>query len=224
MKLDKYKAILLDVDGTLIDSNQAHALAWRDAFLEFGLAVGENTIRKKIGMGGDHLLPSVIGLSNETPLGKKIEKRRGEIFRSTYLPNLKAFPRAAEMLKFLRSTGKKLIVATSASEKDYEALMKQAGLSELVDGVTNSADAESSKPDPDIILAALKKSKVNHDEALMIGDTPYDVSASNKATVDIVAFTCGGWSVSELTGSISVYEGPGALLDKLQTERPTLGS
>lgn len=206
------RAILLDVDGTLIDSNDAHAQAWVDTGAEFGYEIDYERVRWLIGMGGDKVLPELTGLEEESAEGKKILDRRGVVFRDKYLPQLRAFPHARELLVRLRDDGYKLVVATSASEDDLKALLEQGGFDDIIDRATTSDDAEESKPAPDIVQAALKKAKVTADAALMLGDTPYDIGAARRAGVDIIAVRCGGWEDEELHGAVAVYDDVADLL------------
>ena len=205
-------AVLLDVDGTLIDSNDAHASSWLDALAEAGVPAAFGAVRGLIGMGGDHLLPTLTGLAKDTEPGVTISRRRGEIFRAKYLGELKAFPDARAWLERMRADGLKLIVATSASKSDLEGLLKQAGLDDLLTEFTTSDDAERSKPDPDIVTSALKLSGVSAHEAVMIGDTPYDLQAAAKAGVPAIAFTSGGWPAEKLTPALAVYDGTAHIL------------
>jgi phosphoglycolate phosphatase-like HAD superfamily hydrolase len=206
------KAVLLDIDGTLIDSNDAHASAWVEAGREFGYDIAFDRVRWLIGMGGDKVLPELTGLEEDSEKGKKILERRGEIFREEYLPKLKPFDGAHELLVRLRADGYKLVVATSASEEDLEALLKQGGLDDVIQKATSSDEADESKPAPDIIQAALKKGKVGPDEAFMLGDTPYDITAARRANVDAIAVRCGGWEDEELHGAIAIFDDPKDLL------------
>jgi phosphoglycolate phosphatase-like HAD superfamily hydrolase len=173
------QAVLLDIDGTLIDSNDAHARAWVDVGREFGHDIEFDHVRWLIGMGGDKVLPEVTGLREESETGARILARRGEIFREQYLPQLQPFEGTRELLEQLSKDGLKLVVATSASEEDLRGLLRQAGIEDLIDNAANSDDAEESKPAPDIVEAALRRGKVGPDEAVMIGDTPYDIGAKN---------------------------------------------
>jgi len=211
------RAVLLDVDGTLIDSNDAHAQAWVDVGKEFGYDIAFDYVRSLIGMGGDKVLPRVTGLEEESEEGKQILERRGEIFRSEYLPSLAPFPDARELLERMAAEGLKLVVATSASEKDLEALLEQAGIADLIDRSTNSDEADESKPAPDIIEAALKKAGVPAAETVMIGDTPYDVKAAERAGVRCIALRCGGWRDDDLEGAAAIYDAPAELLSKYRT-------
>ena len=206
------QAVLLDVDGTLIDSNDAHAWAWVDVGREFGYAIDFDEVRWLIGMGGDKVLPRVTGLEEASADGARVLERRGEIFRSKYLPSLRAFPGARELLERLRSDGRRLVVATSASEEDLEALLKRAGLEDIIGAATNADEADESKPAPDIIEAALKKAKAPPSACVMLGDTPYDIEAARRAGVATIAVTCGGWGHEDLAGAIAIYDDPGDLL------------
>jgi HAD superfamily hydrolase (TIGR01509 family) len=208
----KANAVLLDIDGTLIDSNDAHAHAWVDVGREFGHEIDYGHVRRLVGMGGDKVLPQVAGLEEDTDEGQRIKKRRGQIFRERYLPILKAFPGARELLERFRADGYALVVATSASKEDMNALLQQAGIQDLIEEKASSSDAEESKPDPDIVQAALKSADAKPGEAIMLGDTPYDVEASGRAGVRCVALRCGGWGDAELGDAVAVFDDPADLL------------
>jgi HAD superfamily hydrolase (TIGR01509 family) len=204
--------VVLDIDGTLIDSNDAHAQAWVDVGREFGHEIDFHRVRRLIGMGGDKVLPQVTGLEEKTDEGQRMKERRGEIFRERYLPKLQPFPRARELLERLREDGYALVVATSASKEDMDALLEQAGIHDLIEEKTSSSDADESKPDPDIVQAALESADARPDQALMLGDTPYDLEASGRAGVRCVALRCGGWGDADLRGAVAVYDDPADLL------------
>ena len=208
----KANVVVLDIDGTLIDSNDAHAHAWVDVGREFGHEIDFHHVRRLIGMGGDKVLPQVAGLEEDTDEGQRMKERRGEIFRERYLPTLKAFPDARALLERFRDDGYALVVATSASKEDMDALLEQAGIQDLIEEKTSSSDAEESKPDPDIVQAALKSADAKPGEAIMLGDTPYDVQASGRAGVRCVALRCGGWDDGDLGGAVAVYDDPADLL------------
>jgi HAD superfamily hydrolase (TIGR01509 family) len=207
------RVVVLDIDGTLIDSNDAHAHAWVDVGREFGIDIDFGHVRRLIGMGGDKVLPQVAGMEEESETGQRIKERRGEIFRERYLPTLQPFPRARELLERFRADGYALAVATSASKDDMDALLKQAGIRDLMDEKTSSSDADESKPDPDIVQAALESADAEPEEAIMLGDTPYDVEAAGRAGVRCVALRCGGWGDADLGDAVAVYDDPADLLE-----------
>jgi HAD superfamily hydrolase (TIGR01509 family) len=216
-------AVLLDVDGTLVDSNDAHAQAWVKAFAEAGIAVDSTQVRRSIGMGGDKLMPAVSGLSEESPQGRRIAERRREIFTSEFLPHLEPFRDADRLVAALRARGLSVVAASSAKKDELRHLLTIAGAASLLDGATSSDDAEESKPDPDIVQAALRRAGARASEAVMIGDTPYDIEAAARAGVRTVAFRCGGWGDEELRGAVAVYDGPWDLLARLD-DSPLGGS
>ena len=211
----RVSAVLLDVDGTLVDSNDAHAEAWVRALADAGIAVALVDVRRLIGMGGDKLLPAICGVSHDSPEGQRISNRRGDIFASEYLPNLVAFRDAHQLVAALKERNLTAVAASSAKEDELRRLLKIAGALSLLDGATSSDDVEDSKPDPDIIQAALKLAKASPREALMIGDTPYDIEAAERAGVHTIAFRCGGWDDASLRGAVAIYDGPWDLLAHL---------
>lgn len=210
------RAVILDVDGTLIDTNDAHAHAWVDVCHEFGHEVAFGEVRRMIGMGGDRVLPSLTGLEEASETGEKMKERRGEIFRERYLPSCRPFPRARELLERFRDDGMQLVVATSASKDDMAALLEAADVAELIQAKTSSSDAEKSKPSPDIVEAALENAGCAPSEAVMLGDTPYDVEASGRAGVRCVALRCGGWDDDALSDAVAIYQDPADLLENYE--------
>jgi HAD superfamily hydrolase (TIGR01509 family) len=210
-----FKAILLDIDGTLVDSNDAHAHAWVAAFAESGVTVDFARVRRCIGMGGDKLMPEVSGIAEDSPQGHRISQRRGEIFTTEWLPRLRPFRDVNRLVAALNARGVRLVAASSAKKTELRALLELAGVASMLDGATSSDDAEESKPDPDIIEAALKQAHAGPGEAVMIGDTPYDVEAAARAGVAAIAFRCGGWRDEDLTGAIAIYDGAWDLFARL---------
>ncbi|HSN87985.1 MAG TPA: HAD family hydrolase [Thermoanaerobaculia bacterium] len=208
-----YRGVLLDVDGTLVDSNDAHADAWVRALREHGHDVTFETIRPLIGMGGDNLLPAAVGLENDSEEGKKIGERRGEIFKEL-LPSITAFPGTRDLVLLLRNNGFKLAVATSAPDKEVDPLLEIAEVRDLLKIQTSADDAENSKPDPDIIRAALGKLGLPARETVLLGDTRFDIEAAGKAGVKVIALRCGGAPDAELAGALAVYEDPEDLVER----------
>lgn len=207
--------VIFDVDGTLVDSNAAHASAWLDALKEFGFSeVSYETIRKMIGMGGDKILPDVTGLAEHDDRGEKLLQRRKQIFLEKYLPQLKPFPMARELVERVKQEGMLAVVASSANKKELQPLLRIARVDELIDATTSSDDAEESKPAPDIVQAAVAKSGLKAAQLIMVGDTPYDVQAAKGAGVPIIAVRCGGWGDRDLAGAVAVYADPEELLQQ----------
>ncbi|MDB4948922.1 MAG: hydrolase, haloacid dehalogenase-like family [Gemmatimonadetes bacterium] len=220
--MSRPRAAILDVDGTLIDSNDAHAAAWVDAGREAGHEIAFDRVRRLIGKGGDKVLPELTGIQEDSPEGKRITERRGEIFRTRYLPELRPFPHARALLLRMKADGLALVVASSASSEDLGLLLDQAGVHDLIEEKTSSSDADESKPDPDIVQAALAGARVRPGEAVMLGDTPYDVESAGRAGVRCVALRCGGWDDAGLEGAVAIYDDPADLLRRYD-ESPFAG-
>jgi phosphoglycolate phosphatase-like HAD superfamily hydrolase len=209
-------AVILDVDGTLVDSNDAHAHAWVDAFAEHGITVPFEKVRRAIGMGGDKLMPHVAGVEEDSRAGRGISERRASVFKNKYLPGLRPFPRVRELLERFRTDDWTLAVASSAKKDELQPLLEIAGVADLIPARTSSDDAERSKPDPDIVQAALREVGTPADHAIMLGDTPYDVEAATRSRVRIVGVECGGWSREELRGAAAVFASPADVLARYE--------
>lgn len=207
------QAVILDVDGTLVLSNDAHAQSWVDAFAEYGYHISFEQVRPLIGMGGDQVIPRMVpGLNKEEGDGKKISERRKELIIEKYGPKLEAAPGARELVQRMKQQGLKLIIASSATSQELEILLKAAQVDDLLNEATTSSDAEASKPEPDIVEAALSKLQVQPDAVLMLGDTPYDIQAANAAGVGTIAVRCGGFEDAQLKGAKAIYNDPADLL------------
>lgn len=205
--------VILDVDGTLVDSNDAHATAWIIAMEKNGYKVPFDKVRPLIGMGGDKVLPETIGVQKDSEEGKRISQRRKEIFKERFLPNLRSFPGAKELLEEMRKRGLKLTVASSADKDELEPMLNLVGATDLIEEETSSKDAKQSKPDPDVMQVTLERAGLPPDAMLMIGDTPYDIEAAKKVGVRTIAFRSGGWSDADLAGAIAIYDCPADLLE-----------
>ena len=208
-------AVLFDVDGTLVDSNDAHAYAWVQAFSDEGVEVPFGAVRRRIGMGGDKLMPEVSGIEEDSTQGAAIAARRATIFRERFLPGLQPFRGAGQLVAAIAARGLTVVAASSAKRDELEPLLEVAGANHLMDDKTSSDDAEASKPDPDIVHAALVKAGARPADAIMIGDTPYDIDAARRAGVAVIAFRCGGWADADLSGAVAIYDGPWDLLARL---------
>jgi phosphoglycolate phosphatase-like HAD superfamily hydrolase len=211
------RTVLLDVDGTLIDSNDAHARAWVDALRAHGYVVPFEQVRPLIGMGGDKLLPELTGLDRESGEAERIGATRSGLFLDRELPALRGTRGARALLERLLERGLELVVATSAKSDEVRALLEQAGVADLIELASSADDAERSKPDPDIVRAALRLSGSQAAHSILIGDTPYDIEAATRSRVPTVALRCGGWWSDEaLGGAVGIYDDPGQLLEQME--------
>ena len=205
--------VLLDIDGTLIDSNDAHARAWVDSLRAHGYIVPFEQVRPLIGMGGDKVLPMLTGLDPDSGEADRIAATRSELFLERELPTLRPTRGARALLEHMLGVGLELTVATSAKEDEVRALLEQAGVSDLIQLASSADDAERSKPDPDIVQAALRLSRSQAAHSAMLGDTPYDVEAAARARVPAIALRCGGWwDDAAFAQAAAIYDDPADLL------------
>ena len=219
--LAEVEAFLFDLDGTLIDSNAAHADTWAQAFREHGIACDAADVRPLVGVGGDKLLPQLAHVTEDSSEGRAIAARKKVLFNER-LPDLAPMPGARALLAYLHDLKKEIVVATSADDNDMRALLGQAGVADLIPLHTSKDDASQSKPDPDIVEAALKRAGSSPSRTLMIGDTPYDVEAARRAGVKSIALRCGGhWSDADLSGAVAILDNPAALLTYWQQAAAT---
>jgi len=211
------RTVLLDIDGTLIDSNDAHARAWVDALRTHGYVLPFEEVRPLIGMGGDKLVPKLTGLDPESGEAHRLSETRSALFLKRELPTLRPTKGARALLERLTSIGMELVIATSAKADEVQALLAQAGVADLIPLASSADDADRSKPDPDIVQAALGMSRSLAAHSAMVGDTPYDVEAATRARVPSIALRCGGWWDDEsLRGASAIYDDPAALLVRLE--------
>lgn len=207
------EAVLFDVDGTLVDSNDLHAAAWLEAFRHFGIVLPYDTIRGQIGKGGDNLIPSLLPPHIVERLQEEIESFRSDLFRRAYLPKARPFPGSADLLKHLHDDGTKLVLATSSKQAELDFHIDRLGCRDLLTATTSRDDVDHSKPCPDIFQAALDKVRpLNGGEAVVVGDTPWDIEAAAKLGVPAVAVRCGGFPEDQLGAAAAIYDGPHELI------------
>ena len=207
----RIRGVLLDVDGTLLDSNDAHAQSWVEIFRRHGFDIPFERVRPLIGKGGDKLLPELTRIDSESPRGKKLSDERRALFLERYLPALRPTRGARLLVEKLKASSLRLVIATSSGEKELQALLRQAGVADLIERATSSADG-ASKPDPDIVRAALEEGRLGPHDAVMVGDTPYDIEAAGRSAVRTIALRCGGWwDDAALSDAIAIYDDPAAL-------------
>jgi len=207
------KGTIFDVDGTLVDSNGAHAAAWQDALAEFGVSKRREEIRTLIGMGGDKLIGKLTGLDAKEQRARQLSAWRARRFREAYLPTIRPFPQVRELFERLRADGVKRAIASSAKRDELGPLLEIAGIDRLVDQVVSADDARASKPDADVFLAALDRLECERQRVRTFGDTPYDVEAARRAGLEIIAVRCGGWDDAHLRGAAVVLDDPAAVLE-----------
>jgi HAD superfamily hydrolase (TIGR01549 family) len=213
--MNMIKTVIFDVDGTLVDTVDMHAEAWQRALKEFGKEVEFSAVRKQIGKGGDQLMPVFLSQEELDQFGEELEKRRGEIFKQGYLPKTVAFPQVRELVERIQRDGKQVVLASSAKQEELDHFKKVTNIADLLEGETSADDAQKSKPEPDIFLAAMKEAgSPEPAEAIVVGDTPYDAIAAAKANLKTIGLLCGGFPEQSLkdAGCIAIYKDPADLL------------
>ena len=207
------KAAIFDLDGTLPDSVDLHALAWHEAMVKFGHDVSFEQARSQIGKGGDKLIPEFLSEEAQRDHGKELEEWRGKHFKSQYLPLVRPFSAVPDLLRRVRDAGLRVAIGSSAKKDELDKYLEIAGIADLVDAKTSSEDAEESKPAPDIFEIVLKKLGMEGSDAVAIGDSPYDAEAAGKAKIATIGVLCGGFTEDALrrAGCVDVYPGPAAL-------------
>jgi HAD superfamily hydrolase (TIGR01509 family) len=209
------QAVIFDVDGTLLDSVDMHAMSWVDAFHDYGHQVRFEEVRRQIGKGGDQLMPVFMTAEEIDKYGEALEAHRGMVLKERYLPLITPFRGVRALFERLRADGKQIALASSAREDELAIYRKIANIEGLIDVETSSDDAKRSKPYPDIFQATLERlGGGSPDRMIAVGDTPYDAEAAAKAGMRTIGLLCGGWSAEDLkrSGCIAVYKDPAELL------------
>lgn len=212
----KLKAIIFDIDGTLVDSNDLHAKAWQQAFAKFGKDVPREEIRGQIGKGGDLLVPDLLNGKEMRSFGDELRDYRKKLFVDEFIEQVKPFPGAGDVVRALAEKGFKIALASSAEEDEVDHYRKLLGVEQFIDASTSKDDAEHSKPSPEIFEAALGRLKTGPEEAVTVGDTPYDVLASHRAGLSIVAVLSGGFDKSDLKKAEFLLRDVGELPGRLR--------
>jgi HAD superfamily hydrolase (TIGR01509 family) len=208
-------AVIFDIDGTLVDSVDAHARAWQEAFRDFGHDLPFKEIRGQIGKGGDQLMPVFLTPAELAAKGKALEEHRSKIFKDRHLPKIEAFPGVRRLFERVREDGTRIALASSAKQDELLVYKRIAGIDDLVDVETSSDDAEKSKPHADIFEATLARlDGIDPADVIVVGDTPYDAEAASKAGLRTVGVLCGGFPESLLlqAGCIAIFRDPADLL------------
>jgi HAD superfamily hydrolase (TIGR01509 family) len=208
----RYTAVLMDLDGTLVDSNDAHAHAWVETLGRHGIEVAFERVRRMIGMGGDRVVEETAGWGRDEKKTEKLEDECARIFAERWLGSVKPLDGSRELVLRLRQEGYRLALASAAHEEVLQSLLEIAGIADLIGDAEKPPKPEASKPDPATIEVALSRVDVDRSRVVMFGDTPYDVEAARAAGVDVIGFTTGGYSAEALAGAVAVYRGPSDLL------------
>ncbi|MFL6247747.1 MAG: HAD family hydrolase [Thermoanaerobaculia bacterium] len=211
----KLAAILLDIDGTLIDSNDKHTDCWVEAFAHFGKQIPWGDIRRQIGKGGDLLVPDSLNAREMQTFGEPLKKYRGELWNEKYMHTVRPFPGAVDALRALHDRGVKLAFASSSNPDEVEYYVELLGVGDLLKGTTSKEDAELSKPSPEIFRAALERVKSDPARTLAVGDTPYDIVAAHRTPVPIAAVLCGGFPRETLTKAEFLFDDVPAMVKEL---------
>jgi HAD superfamily hydrolase (TIGR01509 family) len=209
------EAVVFDLDGTIVDSNDFHVEAWNRAFEHFGKQFPMAKLREHIGKGSDQYLPEFLSPKELETIGKDIDEYRSKLFRNEYLPRVQPFPKVRELFERIRADGKGIALATSSHADDVKTYTKKAQIDDLVDYQVTADDAGQSKPAPDVFEASLGKLKVSADRAVSVGDTRFDIEAGKKIGLRTIALLCGGAADEQIlrkAGAIAVYNDPADLL------------
>jgi HAD superfamily hydrolase (TIGR01549 family) len=211
------RAAIFDVDGTLVDSVDLHARAWEEAFAHFGKHVRLGDVRRQIGKGGDQLIPVFLSAYELDRHGEALERYRGELWRRAYMPRVRPFPLAAELLLRAKDAGLRVALASSGKADEVDWNRRLLGIEpSVLDGVTTADDAARSKPCPDIFEAALAATGAPPDRAIAVGDSPWDAISARRAGLRTIGMRCGGFAEEELrdAGCVAIYDDPVDLLTR----------
>lgn len=209
-------AVIFDLDGTLVDSNELHVASWEEAFRHFGKRFSLEQLREQIGKGSDQYLPEFLSAEEIKEFGKKLDEYRSELFTKNYRPRVKPFPKVRELFERIKADKKQIALATSSKSSESKVYKNLLHIEHLIDVETNADDAEKSKPCPDIFEVALQKlDDPAPNESIVVGDTRFDVEAALKTELKTIGLLCGGSSEEKLrkAGAIAIYRDPADLLE-----------
>ena len=210
------KAVFFDIDGTLVDSNEFHVVAWDEAFRKFRRSVPRHLLREQIGKGADLLVPSLFpGIAKAEQ--KTLSDAHSEIFKSRFLRQVQPFPAASELIHALHGAGKKVLLVSSSDKNEVEHYACLLAIEDVLSGTVSFYDVARTKPAGDLFAVALRKAKVETTDAIAVGDTPYDVEAAAKCDVRTIAVRSGGFTDQQLraAGPLTIAMDVGALFSEL---------
>ena len=207
------KAVLFDLDGTLVDSNDLHVRVWAQVLRDHHIHATDEAIHGQIGKGADLLVPA-LSPGVEEGMANALGEAHGAIFKASHLDHVKPFPSAHDLLASTKAAGRRVVLASSASQSELDHYIDILDARDIVDASTSIDDVATSKPAPDIFAVALKKVGVEPSEAIVVGDSPYDVEGAQRAGMQTVALRSGGFFDEELkaAGAAAIYDDATALL------------
>lgn len=209
---------VLDIDGTLVDTNYHHALAWYRAFRRHGIVLPVWRIHRHIGMGGDQLVAALTDEQTDRELGDQIREAEKGLYLEL-IDEVEPMEGSRELIADLRGRGHIVVLASSAKQEEVDCYLDLLDARELADAWTTSADVQATKPAPDLVNAALERVDGQASDAVMVGDTPWDVHAARGAGVDTIAVLTGGFAIEELreSGAVAVFESVAQLRAELDS-------
>ncbi len=208
------RAVLFDIDGTLVDSNDFHIMAWDEAFREVGATFDHQAIHDQIGKGADMFVPALMPHADKDEQ-EKLGEAHGKIFKSKYLDQVKAFPAARDLLLRVHEAGQKVVLASSASKEELDHYLDLLDVRDIVAASTSADDVENTKPAPDIFATALRKiAPLSASETIVVGDTPYDIEAAAKCGIAAIGLLSGKFpdTVLRQAGAVAIYDDVAGLL------------
>ncbi len=208
------KAVIFDIDGTLVDSVDFHAQAWQEAFAEFGKKIKYELVREQIGKGGDEILKTFLSKTEIEEFGEKLKEFRSNHFKTNYINRVMPFPKVRKLFECVKASGKRIAIGSSAHKEEVDHYLNLANVIDLVDVKTSSDDVDRAKPHADIFALVLDRLDLSADEAIVVGDSPYDSIAAKKLKLKTIGFLCGGFEQQKLidAGIIETYHDPADLL------------
>ena len=210
------KAIIFDLDGTLVDSVEYHAEAWVKAFKEYGYDFSHETLSQQIGKGSEFIVGDLLSSEEAEKLHSDIAQYRKQYYQDNLLEKVRPFPKVKELFEAIKADGIRIVLASSARKETIEHYKQLLEIEDLIEGATSTDEVEKSKPEPDIFRTALDKlDGVSADEVIVVGDSPYDAIAAKKIDITTIGLLGGGFSEDTLkeAGCVAIYKDPADLLD-----------
>ena len=216
IKILMIKAIIFDLDGTLVDSVDYHTEAWVKAFQKYGYDFSFDRLRQQIGKGSEFIIGELLTTEEAEKLESDIAGYRKQYYQENLLSKVQPFPQVKELFQKIKADGLQIVLASSARNETIEHYKQLLKIEDLIDGATSTDDVEKSKPEPDIFQSALKKlDNISTEEIIVVGDSPYDAIAAGKISLRTIGVLCGGFSRETLSeaGCMAIYQDPADLLD-----------